>query len=150
MSFSENSLMALDVGSKRIGVAQANLVTCLPRPCAVVAHDDTVIDSLKKLAQESQAVAMVVGLPRSLQGEETDQTRYVRAFVDRLREAMSSIPFYYQDEAGTTNKAKAELRERGHEASMKPEYSPDALAASYILEDFIQEGKHLDLLNKTK
>jgi putative Holliday junction resolvase len=69
-----------------------------------------------------------------MQGQSTDQTRTVEAFGKQLEERLT-IPLYWIDEALTSQKAEIELRSRG-----KP-YSKgdiDALAATYILEDFLK------------
>lgn len=140
------TLCALDVGDKRIGVAQANAVSLLPQPCAVIANDDTVLASLNALLTKYNARGLVVGLPRSLAGEDTQQTRAVRAFAETLRSSLD-IPLFFQDEAGTSKKAKLELLQRPRKTGSGPRYSVDALAATYILDDFIQEGKHHELFN---
>ncbi len=128
-------------------MAQANVVSLFPQPCAVIVHDDTVIERLKELLSTHKAIALVVGLPRSLQSDDTAQTESVRNFVARVRSSVPAVPLYFQDEAGTTKQAEEELRQRKQSASNDPRSSKDALAASYILEDFIQEGKHHELLD---
>ena len=70
-----------------------------------------------------------------MQSQETDQTRTVRDFVRQLQEH-TELPVYFQDEAVTSEKAEAELKAR------KKPYAKgdiDALAATYILVDFLQE-----------
>ena len=127
-----SQIMALDVGSKRIGVAIANSVARLPRPLTTL---DAEVDALGQLAAliASQGVnTLVVGLPRGLEGQETSQTATVRSFVDGL--AQFGLPVYFQDEALTSRKAEAELAARG-KAYNKGDV--DALAATYILEDFL-------------
>ncbi len=142
----QKTVLALDVGGKRIGVARAFIANGFPAPCTVVQHDDTVLKSLDSLVTEESAVAVVVGLPRSLDGNETAQTKEVRAFTDRLKGYLK-IPIYLQDEAGTSRKAEAELRKAGGKRK-GPSSSVDALAATYILEDFINEAGNRELLNK--
>lgn len=140
------TICALDVGDKRIGVAQANRISLLPQPCAVIANDDSVASNLNALLTKHKAQGLVIGLPRSLAGEDTQQTRVVRSFVKAIQPSLS-VPVFYQDEAGTTEKAKQELRQRPRKTGSAPRYSVDSLAATYILEDFIQEGKHHELFD---
>jgi putative Holliday junction resolvase len=142
----DQTIMALDVGSVRIGVARAYIQTLFPQPFAEVHHDSGTISQLKSLFDQEHAIALVVGLPRSLDSHETGQTQAVRDFVHKLKEIIT-LPLYYQDEAGTSKKAQAELsasktKRRGPSASI------DALAATYILEDFIEQGRHNDVFNK--
>lgn len=132
-----SSVIALDVGEKRIGVAQAGLPALLPRPLKTLANTSQIWHDLVGLVQEERAVAVVIGLPRGLQGQETAQTRTVELFGHELGQHLS-VPLYWQDEAVTSRQAEAELKARG-----KP-YAKgdiDALAATYILEDFLREHK---------
>lgn len=92
------------------------------------------MQTVQGLIAEQDASMLVIGLPRGMQSQETDQTRYVRDFVSQLKKVVR-IPLYWQDEALTSQKAEAEL------AARKKPYSKgdvDALAATYILDDFLQ------------
>ncbi len=76
---------------------------------------------------------IVIGLPRNMDGQDTSQTTAVRAFSNRLKDELG-IPITWQDEAATSAKAIDELNARG-----KPfvKEDIDALAATYILEDYL-------------
>lgn len=139
MLTSSDSIMALDVGAKRIGVATANAVARIAHPLTTVEHTEDILAKLEQLVSGEGAVIVVVGLPRGLSGQETDQTRITRAFGASLEEYLK-LPLHWQDEAVTSEQAEAELKKRG-----KP-YSKgdiDALAATYILEDFLSEHPEL-------
>lgn len=133
------SYMALDVGERRIGVAVASLGAKLPRPLTTLEHTVDILPQIKALATEHEAVGVVVGLPRGLEGQETAQTKLIQTFIDSLT-AHLSIPVYWRDEAATSVAAEEELRARG-KAYSKGDI--DALAACYILADFMmtQEGE---------
>jgi putative Holliday junction resolvase len=133
MAATNSSVLALDVGSKRIGVAATSLIARLPHPLVTLDNDDKFFDALRRLIAEESAGVLVVGLPRGLQGQETDQTRVIESFVSELKQQVD-LPVYMQDEAVTSEKAETELKQRG-----KP-YSKgdiDALAATYILDDWL-------------
>lgn len=125
-----NSMIALDVGERRIGVAIANMASRLPRPLTTLQNDHTTLAEIKKIVSTESVEQVVVGLPRNLSGDDTDQTRYVREFAQSLE----GISVKFQDEALTSKKAESELRSRG-----KPyeKSDIDALAATYILEDYL-------------
>jgi len=135
---SDSTLLALDVGARRIGVAVARIDTQIASPLQTLNHDETIFAQLQKLVAEQAAVALVLGLPRGLDGQETGQTRETRAFASELRKHLD-LPFYWQDEAVTSRQAEAELQSRG-----KPYVRGDidALAATYILEDYLREHGH--------
>lgn len=129
----ETSIIALDVGETRVGVARANSETGFPQPLTTLLQDNTFWDNLHDLLEIHNAVKIVVGLPRNLSGEDTLQTVYTRNFVEILKQK-SNLPIYMQDEAGTSKQAEQEL------LSKKKPFAKsdiDALAATYILEDFL-------------
>lgn len=125
--------MGLDVGDKRVGVATATLAAGLPRPLTTLPQDDDFRAALKRIIDEENADILVVGRPRGLDGQVTAQTRSAEAFAESLGERYK-LPVYTQDEAVTSKQAEAELRARG-----KPykRGDVDALAATYILEDWL-------------
>jgi putative holliday junction resolvase len=129
------SVLGLDVGGKRIGVAVASLAARLPQPLTTLPAEDP-FAALKEIIERENAIRLVVGLPRGLEGQSTDQTAAVQDFVKQLG-AKIDLPVDLQDEALTSQKAAAELesRRRPYEKS-----DIDALAATYILEDWLAEN----------
>lgn len=127
--------MALDVGGKRIGVATAHAVARLAHPLTTIENNSQVVDRLQHLVKEHNVALLVVGLPRGLSGQRTEQTQIVEDFVQQVKQQLT-LPVYWQDEAVTSRKAEAELNAR-HKPYRKEDI--DALAATYILEDFMQE-----------
>ncbi len=128
----------MDVGEKRIGVARAGVVALLAQPETTLLNDALVFNNIARLTEELQVSEVIVGLPRNINDEDTEQTRYIRRFADSLKSEVNSIIIHFQDEANTSQKAKAELQERN-----KPyeKADIDALAATYILQDFIDTRK---------
>lgn len=130
------SVIALDVGERRIGVAIARLVSRLPQPQGVIMQSKDTLADIGRLVEAEAATALVVGLPRGLDGQETAQTKLAREFGAQL-ESTISIPLYFQDEALTSKLAQQELKDRGVEYNKE---DVDALAATYILRDYL--GQH--------
>lgn len=132
-------IVALDVGEKRIGVASANVIARLASPLTTLVVGDDIINDIKQLLAKETAAVLVIGRPRSLSGKETEQTKRVEAFGAQVEQAVH-IPVYWQDEALTSVNAEAELRiKRGTFAKG----AVDALAATYILEDFLAANKEV-------
>jgi putative Holliday junction resolvase len=129
------TIMALDVGSRRIGVALANDVARLPQPFTTL-DAATALPEIEQLIRQQNISDIVVGLPRGLSGQTTDQTRFTQSFIRQLEKF--NLPIHTQDEAVTSAQAEAELKAR------KKPYSKgdiDALAATYILEDFLRDSE---------
>jgi putative Holliday junction resolvase len=114
-------------------VARADKIARLAIPLTTLQNNDKVFQTLAKLCLENNADIIVVGLPRSLDGQETDQTSYTRSFADALQ-VENNIKIIFQDEAVTSKQAVAELVSRG-KGYVKEDI--DALAAAYILEDYL-------------
>lgn len=134
-----STILALDVGERRIGVARASAVAKLPSPLKTIHNEPEVLSEISNLIKEQNAIALVLGLPRGLNGQETKQTEIVNKFAERLKKNIK-IPIYFQDEALTSKQAETELQNR------QVSYNKgaiDELAAVYILNDFLAEHKEL-------
>jgi putative Holliday junction resolvase len=129
-------LMALDLGDKRIGVAIASYSAKLPRPLVTLSNDDELIPNLQKLIKEHEVDKVIVGLPRSLEGNSTDQTAKIESAAEKLKTSLG-LPMDFQDEALSSVRAKEELdRTRGQNYDHA---EVDKLAACYILEDYLRQ-----------
>lgn len=131
------SVLALDVGGARIGLAVTSLAARLPRPLTTLQFDNEFFDNLRTIIDEENIAELVVGLPRNLAGEETQQSLVIKDFVEQLKEQID-LPIHYQDEALTSRKAEEELQSRGQPYEKS---DIDALAATYILEDWLTENQ---------
>lgn len=126
-------LLGLDVGSVRVGVALARSDVRIAQPLTTIDNNEEMYDAIEALTKEHGVTAIVVGWPRGMQGQVTEQTRYAEAFTEALRQHVK-LPLHLQDEALTSQKAEAELRNR-NKPFEKAEI--DALAATYILDDYL-------------
>ncbi|HEX6257991.1 MAG TPA: Holliday junction resolvase RuvX [Candidatus Saccharimonadales bacterium] len=130
---SSHTVIALDVGEKRIGVAHADTSVRFPVPYGVIDVDGLEGERLKEVIAEFEPVTIVLGYPRNQQGEPTAQTSYVQEFAKRLE--IFSIPIVFQDESLTSVLAERYLKEQ------KQPYSKadiDAHAAAIILGDYLE------------
>jgi putative Holliday junction resolvase len=154
-------LMALDVGSVRIGVALSDASGFLASPYTTlrVSRDETQTrEAIQRLIRETEAQGLVVGLPISLDGEIHAQGAKVQAFVERLKQHVT-VPITFWDERLSTVEAYR-LREeyeqetrsgraRGSRAGRRKRKGQeiDALAAAVILQEYLD---HLSSTCKDK
>lgn len=140
-----NNVLSLDIGSSRIGVAIASFIAKIPRPLTTLNNDYNFFQELKSIIEAEDIQILVVGLPRGLDGQNTKQTKETEDFIGEIKKRID-LPLYVQDEALTSKKAEDELRNTG-----KP-YNKgdiDALAAAYILNDFLLEkASKIDMENQ--
>jgi putative holliday junction resolvase len=135
MLTAHSSVLGLDVGNKRIGIAVATLAARLPRPLITLEWNEGFFTALNDIIKTEDAGALVIGLPRNLEGDHTAQTEAIEVFIKHLREH-SELPVHVQDEALTSKHAEAELKARGKQYQRG---DIDALAATYILHDWLAE-----------
>ena len=139
MAVTPSSVLALDVGARRVGIAVATVQARLPRPLITLIYDDTFFDTLESIVEVEGVQVVVVGFPRGLQGQHTAQTDAIEAFVEQLKQHLP-MPIHLQDEALTSKHAEAELKARG---KTYEKGDIDALAATYILDDFLSEHPNI-------
>ena len=138
-------IVGLDIGERRIGVAVSDATGTLARPLAVLRpaglDEDAlqlVANEIARLAAEEDGVgAIVVGLPRRLDGTPTAMTPRVEQFARSLR-AKTSLPVTLQDERLSSREAESRLALRDKDwRSRKARL--DAAAAAIILQDYLDE-----------
>lgn len=139
MTKAPDAILALDVGAKRIGVAIASLIARLPRPLITLENNETFLPALQDIIEVENVAAIVVGFPRGMQGQHTAQTKEIEDFTQQLREQFA-MPIRFQDESVTSKQAEKELQSRGGGYERG---DIDALAATYILEDFLSDQQNL-------
>lgn len=130
--------VGLDLGSRRIGVALCDSGGRLATPYEVVQRSgDPARDhrEIARLVAEADAVRVVVGLPRALDGSVGIAAQGVLAEVEQLRAALG-VPVHTWDERLTTVTADRSLREAGV-AGTKRRKVIDQLAAAVILQAWL-------------
>lgn len=127
-----SEFIGLDVGKVRTGMARGSSIAKLAQPLKTLPTEQVIAE----LKTHEGLAGIVVGLPRSLDGSETDQTAWVRQWVDAAQKQLSA-PFYWQDEALTSKLAEAK---HFNKARIK---DVDSLAAQIILQDFLDSPQSL-------
>jgi putative holliday junction resolvase len=133
------SLVALDIGERRIGVAYCDPTGTLATPWTTVVRASRREDfaTLSRLAVERQAMALVVGHPLNMDGSEGPEARRVARYAEALAEAVP-IPVFLWDERLSTDTALERRRQSGRS---RTHTSIDAEAAAVILQDYLEAHK---------
>lgn len=108
-------MLGVDVGEVRVGLAASDPRGVLAHPVATLARDQesgTDLDRIVEEALEREAVLVVVGLPRSLSGEEGVAAQRARQYAVALQRRLQ-VPVRLWDERLTTVDAHRSLRESG-------------------------------------
>ena len=142
-------VLGVDFGERRIGIAVSDPTGTLARPVRTLVSGGSlgvrvaaVAAMASALADESDGLnAVVVGLPRRLDGRHTEQTTRVLAFVEALG-AMTGLPVATQDERLTSIEAEQRLAER--EVSWRRrKRGLDAASAAIILQDYLDQRREV-------
>jgi putative holliday junction resolvase len=125
-------VLALDYGSARCGVAVSDPSGTLATPLEPVVRPGTKkgLSRIRQLAGEVGAERIVVGLPVSLAGGDSAQTRETRSFADRLK-AVVDVPVELYDERFTT----ALAHQAGGAAAL------DSRAAAILLDEWLRVAR---------
>lgn len=125
---------ALDLGTRRIGVAACDELGVSVRPLGVIPCIGAKRDaqSLRQMLDGLNVRLLVVGLPLLDSGDEGASAARCRVQGDDLARRLQ-LPIEYSDESDTTVEAQRILRSRG--AASKD--AVDALAAAIILEEWL-------------
>ena len=134
--------LGIDYGERRIGLALSDATGLLASPWKKIANDADVAAAAKRLAAEVRALqsgdgldAIVIGLPRRLNGEATEQTVTVQKLAALLA-AEVKAPISLQDERLTSHEAETLLAARERDWRKRKDQL-DAMAAALILQDFL-------------
>lgn len=123
-------VLALDYGSARCGCALSDLTGTIVTPIEPILRPGSRagMAALLALIAECEAECVLVGLPLSLRGEDTEQTRETRAFAAKLSTRLGEVPVELYDERFTTRIAAQ---------SAGASSSEDSRAAAVLLEDWL-------------
>jgi putative Holliday junction resolvase len=126
-------LLALDVGSVRIGVAVSDPHQSVAVPVTTLARGRGDLEAIAHLVQVRGVAGVIVGLPRSLSGGEGPAAHASRAFAAGLARRLDPIPVRLVDERFTTTSASRDLRDAGVR-SRQARHVVDQVAATAILQ----------------
>ena len=126
--------LALDLGTKRTGVAVGDDETGSAMPVAVVNTPDeaALLAAVTTQIEEHGPDAIIVGLPLNMDGTEGKPALDTRALADRIA-AHTTLPVHVQDERLTSDAARRKLAETGPLRGRRD----DAIAAAIILEEYL-------------
>ena len=131
--------LAIDHGTKKIGLAFSDELEILASPFEVWPQEERTLDRLTRLCKEEGVQALAVGLPRHKDGAESTTAPAARAFGEALA-GRTGLPLRLVNEHLSSAEAERLLRERG----VKPEKRKlllDAAAAAVILSELLEDRK---------
>lgn len=134
--------ICFDIGDKRIGVAVSDPFgeMALPLETYYRKNFNKDLEYLAKLAKDRYADVIVCGLPVNFDGSPSIQTEKTQSFIDALRQK-TDIKIVTEDERFSTLEARRILLEADVSRQDRKAVI-DKIAASYILENYLNKLKH--------
>ena len=129
----KKSILALDVGDRRVGVALADSQIKIAVPYGYLERSDKIIQQITELMLDHDIDTLVIGYPRNQSGEATKQTESVEQFAKELAEVEIDADLVFQDESLSSVEAERRL------GRVKDKGEIDAEAASIILQDYLEQ-----------
>jgi putative Holliday junction resolvase len=152
------TILALDYGRARIGVAVADAETRMAKPLSTLERINRNEDMrrLRELAREQGATQIIVGLPLRLDGSHGEMAEEASRFAERVRKQIG-LPVEMVDERLTSWEAQRMLEEEGGRVMKAPtrtnlrdsdkvwrkpktegRMTVDAMAATVMLKEYLQ------------
>jgi putative holliday junction resolvase len=133
----DGRVVALDPGTKRVGVAVSDPDRVLARPLPIIQRTSwkKLLLQVKSILAEYDAKALIVGLPYNFDGTESEMTSEARNMAGKFKLSLD-VPVYLQDERATTYEARGRLWKAGVEGK-EMQRVLDSEAAVIILTDFL-------------
>lgn len=139
-----HKIMALDVGTKRIGVALSDFLQVIATGNCVVDRkpEDLAVEKIKKIAIENRVEKIVVGIPLNMDGTQGGQAQDCLNFAKNFQENFEVV---FEDERLTSEQAEENLRNmkipKGQKINFKKDKGlVDIESACIILEQYISRN----------
>lgn len=132
-----HKILAIDVGEKRVGLATSDELGMFASPYGFLDRDGSVAQVVEILTQENIG-QVVVGMPYLASGDLGSQAKDVQSFVRELQ-MRTQIPIDFENEM--LSSAEAANRLRGMKRKIKDKGEVDAMAATIILESYMNRSK---------
>lgn len=139
-------ILGLDVGSKTVGVAVSDPFGWTAQGLEIIqineAKEQFGLERLGEIIDEYEASAIVVGLPKNMDGTIGDRAIASQNYGELITEKFA-LPVIYQDERLTTAQANRMMIEEGDVSRKKRKQVIDKLAAMMILQSYLDRQANM-------
>jgi RNAse H domain protein, YqgF family len=134
--------IGLDVGDVRIGVAKSDPMGILATALEVIDRNlVNPVERIKEILDDEGTKKIVVGLPKSLDGTKKRQVEKVEEFVEEMKKNIPNIEVFMVDERYTTTEAEHYLKNYSKKNGKERRKVVDMVAASIILQKYLDTVK---------
>ncbi|HJA83918.1 MAG TPA: Holliday junction resolvase RuvX [Candidatus Bacteroides intestinavium] len=131
-------IIAIDYGRKRSGVAVTDVLQLIANGLATVPTHQ-LLQFIMDYAQKEPVERILVGLPKQMNNEPSENMKYIEPFVRSLRKKLPDIPVEYVDERFTSVLAHQAMREGGLKKKARQDKAlVDEISATIILQSYLE------------
>ena len=134
-------LLALDYGTKRVGIAVTDELQMIASGlCTVRTHD--CMDFLIEYLSKESVSTIVMGMPKNLRNQNTDATPYVKGFAKQIRKQFPQMKVEFIDERFTSKIAFQSMIDGGLKKKARHDKAlVDEVSATLILQSYMEQQK---------
>ena len=135
-------IIAIDYGRKRTGLAASDTLQMIANGLGTVPSGE-VVQYLSDYVRKEPVDTFVVGLPKQMNNEPSENMKYVEAFVSHLKRTIPNIPVVYYDERFTSVLAHRAMIDGGlKKKKRKDKGLVDEISAVIILQAYMESKKY--------
>lgn len=141
LQISMGRILAIDYGAKRTGLAVTD-------PLQIIANGLTTVETaklvpfLQNYLQKEQVERIIVGLPKQMNGQESDNMKNIVPFVNRMKKLYPNLPIEYHDERFTSVMAHRVMLDSGiGKKARQNKALVDEISATIILQSYMESKK---------
>ena len=138
-------IVALDIGTVRIGIASSDIMEIIasPNPVYRRKNNSSDVTAVAEIINNLNAGQVVIGLPLKMDGSEGQSVQMAKDFGEELSKVIT-IPIVYQDERLSTVEAQRILIESGMRREKRKD-KVDSLAATIILQTYLDKKSNMKI-----
>jgi len=142
LKISMGRIVAIDYGNKHIGLAATDNLQMIANAIGTV-HAKDVFDFLKSYCEKESVECFVVGLPKQMDGTDSQSEVFIKPFINRLHKLFPLIPIERYDERFTSKMALSTMVQAGLKKKDRQDKSKlDSISATIILQSFMEYKQH--------
>ena len=134
-------ILGIDYGDSRVGLALSDPTKTIASPYQTISNEgeERLLQKLNNIISEKDIECLVLGLPISLNGKDTKQTKKVRKFAVAIQ--VIELPIFLQDERLSSQSAAKSLREQNIKTG-RNKHLVDERAAAIFLQQYLDYSKN--------
>lgn len=132
-------IMAFDYGTKRVGIAVTDPLQLIATALDTV-HAKDVLEYVKTYVAREPVATFVIGMPRQMDGTDSESAQHVKGFVRLMRRAFPAVPIETIDERFTSKMASASIAQSGMTRKKRQDKALiDSVSAVLILQSYLEK-----------